>query len=124
MKGGELSYEEYAAIADFANNGFGGQNWGSFWWANPRSMQIAQLLFLAPNWSTSAFRIAGGNELMAVLGLGPEVHSLTRELQWQRYWPGMLSGILMGWPTVLQAMVYGIGQAFGEGDDDDELFCS
>lgn len=115
---GELTDAEFAQIANVINDGFGGQNWRTFWWATPGTMQFMNLTFRAPNWTQSAFRIGGGNVLMEKLGMGPDAGALAKEFQLKRYWPAMLGLVLMSWPNAMQIAIYG---AAGDPDKDKPL---
>ena len=107
-------------ISKMMNDGFGGQNWDQYIWSTPRMMQLLHMGIFAPDWTLSAFNIAGGSNV-------PILKNMIRENQgavqkdWaiRKYWPGMVMFVMLGIPQAVQASIYALSRII-PGDDDEE----
>jgi hypothetical protein len=131
-------------VANHINNAFGGQEWESKMWLNPKARQIVHIAMLAPDWTLSNFNIAiqsiaaqTGHEIRGVRwtdGVGTKsvklpiptlnivkipkaVRSTARKRSF-RYWRNMIPAIFIG-QTGLQAAIYA---AFGDPEKDDKMW--
>ena len=104
-------------VAPIVNNAYGGQNWAHYAWATPRTLQLLNLLMFAPNWTLSAWNIAGGGLVTGhALGnyMSPEAIKFT-----VRNWVSMYLIALQLVPNLLQAVIYGLGHILPDDDGDE-----
>jgi len=120
-KGAALDDNDYRVVAKSMNDGFGGQNWNQYWWATPRFMQYLNLAVFAPNWTLSAFNIAGGKSLMNKFGLAPAVLQDEKNFMLKTYWPAMTSLVILGWPNFLQMAIWAGSRLGDDPDEEDDV---
>ncbi|NLF99881.1 MAG: hypothetical protein GX565_06990 [Lentisphaerae bacterium] len=104
----------FREIAPFINNAAGGQNWAQYWWATPNTRALLNLLFFAPNWTVSAWNVAGGGLLTGKI-MGNDMGETERALVLANTMM-MASVVLVGAPAALQAAIYA---ACGDPDEGD-----
>ena len=81
-------------LAELINDGIGGQEWESKFWAGPKTRQILQIAFLAPDYSISNFNIARKavqslNPKSRYSGGGGFAGGVGRKVLW-KYWINMM----------------------------------
>jgi hypothetical protein len=113
--------EVMTSLAKLMNDGFGGQNWDQYIWATPKTRQWLHLLFFAPDWTLSAFNVAGASNLPIVSRAIREDQSpLQMRLELQRYWPAMAIMVMTVIPQALQFVIWGLSKALPGPDDEDD----
>jgi len=119
----EAQEEIASKIAPIINDAYGGQFWKRYLWANPRTLQYLNLFMFAPNWTLSAWNIAGGGILTSRL-LGNYMTKENADFVFKTNWPAMYVIVLLAIPTALQLAMTAAGAAFGDGDPDDKWIAS
>ena len=110
-------------ISAYVNDAFGGQEWEKYMWANQRVRKWLNLFMFAPDWTLSALNISGVTHLDALnKAIGSPTSELHARNRLTRYWIAFPTIVLMGIPNILQASIWALAQATGNGDDEDEVF--
>ncbi|MFW9894100.1 MAG: hypothetical protein ACFFFO_17990, partial [Candidatus Thorarchaeota archaeon] len=97
-------------VATHLNDAFGGQEWLTKFWLEPKAQQMLHMAMLAPDWTLSNINIAGKTILAAK---DPVMRTLNT-----RYWRNMI-------PTLIgsaAAISYGIYAAFGDESKGDKAW--
>jgi hypothetical protein len=115
--GREARRKVFEQIAPFMNGSAGGQFWQGYLWATPRVRQFLNLIMFAPNWTLSAFNVAGGGALTGQL-LGNAMSPMTTRLVTQNA-AVMLPVVLFTIPVMIQAGVWAAAAAAGSTGPDD-----
>lgn len=97
-------------ISNFINDAYGGQEWETKFWLNPKVRQAAHWSMLAPDWTLSNINI-GGKTIT-------EIKNPLRRKQQLRYWRNMIP-TLIGSTWAIQAMIFSM---FGDEEQDDKPF--
>lgn len=109
-------------IAKTMNDAFGGQNWDQYLWATPEMRQLLHLIWFAPDWTLSAFNIAGASNLPIIKKVIQENQGgLQKEWELKRYWPAMAVIVMTAIPQAIQLAIYSMAKVLPGPDDDDAL---
>lgn len=104
-------------IAPIINDAYGGQFWSRYIWATPKVRQILNLTLFAPNWTISAWNIAGGGALTGRV-LGNTMTDVNEKFVFRQNWPAMAAVVMFGIPAALQLAIWAITRAGGDPDDE------
>jgi hypothetical protein len=107
-------------VAPVINDAYGGQFWHRYTWATPGMLQALNLFLFAPNWTLSAWNVAGGGMLSGGL-LQNYMSQANARFVTTVNWPAMYALAMVGFPLLFQAGIYAAG-AIGGGDPDDRPF--
>jgi len=107
-------------VAPIINDAYGGQFWHRYTWATPGMLQVLNLSLFAPNWSLSAWNVAGGGMLSGGL-LQNYMSQANKQFVFMQNWPAMYVLAMVGFPLLFQAGIYALG-SIGGGDPDDRPF--
>lgn len=120
-----VEFDENKAMDDISmtiDAAFGGTEWKRFPWAHPTTMRWLSLLWFAPDWTWSAFSIAGGGLVTQKALSGTRPPRSMQEFAATRYWPSMMVMVLFAIPNILQATLWAGTRVGGAGDPDDKPF--
>jgi hypothetical protein len=103
-------------IAPIINDAYGGQFWTRYIWATPRVRQLLNFIMFAPNWTLSAWNIAGGGLITGRL-LGNTMNKENVSFVFKQNWPAMYIIALTAVPAALQLAIWGATRLGGDPDD-------
>ena len=112
-----VSWNQARFLVNDSNNVMGGQNWARYLKWTPTVRFLANVFFLAPNWTLSAWNASGLGFLTQAL-FGTYMDPGQARRTWMDYNPAMALWIMLLTPAAIQALMFSIGKAFG-GDPDD-----